>query len=65
MNIKIIKTNRNFNTLIPQELIRNDELLVEGIEQYCNSNKLNPVYIDSNIAIFSDHLLMSLYEDEI
>ena len=53
MNIKIAKTNRNTNVLIPGELIRKEEILVNGIEQYCENNNLNPIFIDNNIAIFS------------
>lgn len=65
MNIKILKTNRNKNTLIPSKLIRNDEVLTEGINQYCDNNKLNPIYIDDCIAIFENHLLIACYEQEV
>lgn len=65
MNIKIAKTNRNFDILIPEDLIRKEKLLIDGIEQYCEKNNLNPIFIDNNIAIFSDHLLIAFYEDEI
>lgn len=65
MNYTIIKTNRNLDTLIPEELIRKDEDLVFAIESYCEENKLNPVYIDGSVAIFSDHLLMAMYPEEL
>jgi len=55
MNFKIVKTNRNINVLIPSELIRDEEVLINGIDNYCNSEKLNPIFIDKNIGIFQDH----------
>jgi hypothetical protein len=65
MNFKIVKTNRNNDVLIPSELIRNEEVLINGIDDYCNFEKLNPIFIDKNIAIFQDHLLIAFYEDEL
>jgi len=65
MNIKILKTNRNKNVLIPSNLIRNDEVLTEGINQYCDNNKLNPIYIDDCVAIFENYLLIACYEQEV
>jgi len=65
MNVIITQTNRNSDKLIPQDLIRNDEKLVESIENYCNENNLNPIYIDGSVAIFKDYLLMAFYEDEL
>jgi len=65
MKIIITKTNRNQNQLIPHELIRNDEELIQGIESYCEDNKLEPIYIDGSVAIFNDHLLIAFYEDEL
>lgn len=64
-DIKIIKTNRSKATLIPKELIRDDETLSLGIEQYCQENKLSPIYIDKCIAIFTDHLLIAAYPEEV
>jgi hypothetical protein len=65
MNITIVKTTRSKDTLIPKELIRNDDALTDGINQFCEENKLNPIYIDDCIAIFDDHLLIAAYEGEI
>lgn len=65
MNIKILKTNRNKNILIPSNLIRKDEILTEGINQYCDNNKLNPIYTDDCIAIFENYLLIACYEQEV
>lgn len=65
MNIKIIKTNRNKNVLIPQQLIRNDEILTEGINQYCKKNNLDPIYIDDCVAIFNEEMLIACYEEEV
>jgi hypothetical protein len=65
MTIQIVKTSRNKEVLIPQELIRNDEILTEGINQYCSTNNLNPVFIDDCVAIFDDHLLIAAYSEEI
>ena len=65
MKIIITKTNRNQNQLIPHELIRNDEELIQEIESYCEDNKLEPIYIDGSVAIFNDHLLIAFYEDEL
>ena len=39
MEIKILKTTRS-SKLIPSELIRKDEILVEGINQFCEKEKL-------------------------
>lgn len=65
MNIKIIKTNRNKDILIPKELIRNDEFLTEGINQYCQDNNLSPIFIDDCVAIFDNELLIACYEQEV
>lgn len=65
MEISILKTNRPKDTLIPKKLIRDDEVLVKGIEQYCQKNKLNPIYIDDCIAIFDDYLLIASYSEEV
>ena len=63
--ITILKTNRPKDTLIPTELIRTDTVLVKGIEQYCQKNKLNTIYIDNCIAIFDDYLLIASYNEEV
>ena len=65
MSLKIVKTNRNNDILIPSELIRDEEVLIDGIEEYCEFQKLNPIFIDKNIAIFQDYLLIAFYEDEL
>jgi len=65
MKIKILKTTRNKDVLIPKKLIRDDEILTEGINQYCENNKLNPIFIDDCIAIFDNHLLIACYEQEL
>ena len=64
-DVKIIKTTRSKDTLIPQQLLRDDEVLTLGIEQFCKKNNLNPVYIDKSIAIFDDHLLIAAYPEEV
>lgn len=65
MNIKIVKTTRDKNVMIPKELIRNDEILTEGINQYCETNNLQPIFIDDCIAIFDNELLIACYEQEV
>jgi len=65
MEILIVKTTRSKDTLIPKKLLRDDEVLVNGIYQYCNKNNLNPIYIDECVAVFDDHLLIASYKEEL
>jgi hypothetical protein len=50
VDITIVKAVRNQDTHLPQEIIRQDEVLVKGIEQYCLKNNLQPIYIHDCVA---------------
>jgi len=62
--IHILTAKRTSETKIPQEFLRHDDLLVEGIHQYCEKNNLKPIYIDACVAIFDDHYLIPAYKEE-
>lgn len=62
--IQILKAARTKETHIPKEFLRNDDILVQGIHQYCKKNNLNPIYIDECVAIFEDHYLIPAYKEE-
>lgn len=64
-SIKIIEAIRNEKTFLPKELLREDEILIEGINYYCEINNLNPIFIDKSIAIFKDKYLIAVHSDEI
>ena len=65
IDIQIVTTTSSKDPLIPHPLFRDDEILTIGIEQYCEKNNLNPIYIDKSIAIFDDHLLIAAYPEEV
>lgn len=49
---------------IPSEFFREDELLCSMIEKYCEDLNLTPIYIDRNIAIFSNEYKGSYFEED-
>lgn len=65
LEITIVKAVRNQDTHLPQEIIRQDEVLVKGIEQYCLKNNLQPIYIHDCVAIFENHYLIAAYPEEV
>ena len=65
VEIKILTAERTADTLIPEEILREDMALVQGIHKYCQAFNLRPIYIHNCVAIFADHYLIAVYPEEV